>query len=268
MRSASSRSKRPGRRGNWSAPARNDALVAALQSAVGENLAQAFQIRDKLQRRDAIAALKKDTLESLAATAEAKGWSAGDLAKEFADLEYTTMRQGVLKTKQRIDGRNLDDVRPITIRVGVLPRTHGSALFTRGETQALVTVTLGTTRDSQIVDAPEGESKDPFLFHYNFPPFSVGETGRMAGPKRRESARPSRQARRAGGQAVDGSIPLRRARRLGDHRIERLVVDGVGLRLVARDDGRGRSAEVAGRGYRDGPRQGRRGFRRALGHPR
>ena len=142
---------------NWSAPARNDELVAALQTAVGQNLAQAFQIRDKLQRRDAISALKKETLESLGATAEAKGWSAGDLAKEFADLEYTTMRQGVLKTKQRIDGRNLDDVRPITVRVGVLPRTHGSALFTRGETQALVSVTLGTPDDEQIIDGIDDE---------------------------------------------------------------------------------------------------------------
>jgi polyribonucleotide nucleotidyltransferase len=189
---------------NWQAPARNDELVEALKGAVGDNLAQAFQIRDKLQRRDAIAALRKDTLESLAATAEAKGWTAADLAKEFADLEYTTMRQGVLKTKQRIDGRNLDDVRPITVRVGVLPRTHGSALFTRGETQALVTVTLGTARDSQIVDAPEGESKDTFLFHYNFPPYSVGETGRMAGPKRREIGH-GRLAKR-GVQAVKPSM--------------------------------------------------------------
>jgi polyribonucleotide nucleotidyltransferase len=189
---------------NWQPPARNEELVDALKNAVGQNLAQAFQIRDKLQRRDAIAALKKDTLESLAATAEAKGWAAADLAKEFADLEYTTMRQGVLKTKQRIDGRNLDDVRPITVRVGVLPRTHGSALFTRGETQALVTVTLGTARDSQIVDAPEGESKDTFLFHYNFPPFSVGETGRMAGPKRREIGH-GRLAKR-GVQAVKPSM--------------------------------------------------------------
>ncbi len=110
----------------------------------------------------------------------------GDLAKEFAELEYRTMRDSVLTTKVRIDGRNLDDVRPISVRVGVLPRTHGSALFTRGETQAIVVCTLGTTRDAQIIDAPEGESKDPFLFHYNFPPFSVGEAGRFGAPKRRE----------------------------------------------------------------------------------
>jgi len=171
---------------NWQAPAQNTELVTALKSALGNTLADAFQIRDKLQRRDAINALKKDLFESLKDQAEAKGWLPADLSKEFADLEYRTLRDGVLKTKQRIDGRNLDDIRPITVRVGVLPRTHGSALFTRGETQALVVVTLGTTRDAQIVDAPEGESKDPFLFHYNFPPFSVGETGRMAGPKRRE----------------------------------------------------------------------------------
>ena len=104
----------------------------------------------------------------------------------------------------RIDGRKLDDVRPITVRVGVLPRTHGSALFTRGETQALVTVTLGTARDAQIIDAPEGESKDPFLFHYNFPPFSVGEAGRFGAPKRREIGH-GRLAKR-GVQAVKPSM--------------------------------------------------------------
>ena len=96
------------------------------------------------------------------------------------------MRASVLNTKIRIDGRDLSTVRPITVRTGVLPRTHGSALFTRGETQALVVLTLGTARDGQVIDAAEGESKDHFLFHYNFPPYSVGEAGRMMGPKRRE----------------------------------------------------------------------------------
>ncbi|HEU4612061.1 MAG TPA: polyribonucleotide nucleotidyltransferase, partial [Kofleriaceae bacterium] len=171
---------------DWQPPARDDALVAALKAAVGGRLAEAFQVRDKLQRRDAIAAIKADVLDSLKAEAESKGWTAGDLGKEFAELEYRTLRDSVLTTKVRIDGRNLDDVRPITVRVGVLPRTHGSALFTRGETQAIVVCTLGTTRDAQIIDAPEGESKDPFLFHYNFPPFSVGEAGRFGAPKRRE----------------------------------------------------------------------------------
>jgi len=189
---------------DWQPPPRNEALVAAIKDKLGNDLTQAFQVRDKLQRRDAIAALKRELLDSLKDTAETNGWATADLAKEFAELEYRTMRDSVLQTKVRIDGRNLDDVRPITVRVGVLPRTHGSALFTRGETQALVTVTLGTTRDAQIIDAPEGESKDTFLFHYNFPPFSVGETGRMAGPKRREVGH-GRLAKR-GVQAVKPSI--------------------------------------------------------------
>ena len=188
----------------WAAPAKNDALIGALKGAVGDKLAQAFQIRDKLQRRDAISAIKADVAEALKGQAEANGWGAGDLAKEFGELEYRTLRDSVLDTKVRIDGRALDGIRPITVRVGVLPRTHGSALFTRGETQALVVATLGTTRDAQIIDAPEGESKDPFLFHYNFPPFSVGEAGRFGAPKRREIGH-GRLAKR-GVQAVKPSI--------------------------------------------------------------
>jgi polyribonucleotide nucleotidyltransferase len=171
---------------NWQPPARNDALAAALKAALGGKLEEAFKVRDKLQRRDAISAIKADVLAALKPEADAKGWAAADLAKEFAELEYRTLRDSVLKTKVRIDGRQLDDIRAISVRVGVLPRTHGSALFTRGETQALVIATLGTARDSQMIDAPEGESKDPFLFHYNFPPFSVGEAGRFGAPKRRE----------------------------------------------------------------------------------
>ena len=170
----------------WTAPARNDALYGAIEAAVGTRFAEAFQIRDKLARRDAVSLLKADVKAAVAEQAAANGWSDGEIGAAFGDVEYRTLRDGVLKTKVRIDGRALDTVRPIDVRVGVLPRTHGSALFTRGETQALVTVTLGTTKDSQIIDAPEGESKDTFLFHYNFPPYSVGETGRMAGPKRRE----------------------------------------------------------------------------------
>ncbi|HQY53867.1 MAG TPA: polyribonucleotide nucleotidyltransferase [Dokdonella sp.] len=171
---------------SWTAPERNPAIVDAIRNAVGDRLATAYAVVDKIERRDAINALKKDVVAGLKADAEANGWASADLSKEFSELEYTTLRASVLATRKRIDGRNLDDVRGITIRTGVLPRTHGSALFTRGETQALVTVTLGTGRDAQIIDAVEGESKDPFLFHYNFPPYSVGEAGRMMGPKRRE----------------------------------------------------------------------------------
>jgi len=189
---------------NWQAPERDAQLVAAVRGEVGDKLAAAFQIKDKLQRRDAVAALKSDVLAALKAQAEEKGWPTADIAAEFEDLEYHTVRDSVLKTRQRIDGRGLEDIRPINVRVGVLPRTHGSALFTRGETQALVTVTLGTGRDSQIIDAPEGESKDTFLFHYNFPPYSVGECGRMGGPKRREIGH-GRLAKR-GVQAVKPSM--------------------------------------------------------------
>ncbi|MCD0280165.1 polyribonucleotide nucleotidyltransferase [Xanthomonas melonis] len=170
----------------WVAPAKNTALINALKEAVGTQLAGAFQVRDKLQRRDAISAIKKDVLESLAGRVASEGWNAAELAKEFGELEYRTMRDSVLDTKVRIDGRALDTVRPISVQAGVLPRTHGSALFTRGETQAIVVTTLGTARDGQVIDAVSGEYKENFLFHYNFPPYSVGECGRFGAPKRRE----------------------------------------------------------------------------------
>ncbi len=171
---------------DWVAPAKNEALISALKEAIGGKLADAFQVRDKLQRRDAIAAIKKDVTEQLAGRVAAEGWNPAELAKEFGELEYRTMRDSVLDTKVRIDGRALDTVRPITVKAGVLPRTHGSALFTRGETQAIVVTTLGTARDGQIIDAVSGEYKENFLFHYNFPPYSVGECGRFGAPKRRE----------------------------------------------------------------------------------
>ncbi|HFK2919821.1 TPA: polyribonucleotide nucleotidyltransferase [Stenotrophomonas maltophilia] len=170
----------------WEAPAKNDALISALKEAIGPRLGEAFQVRDKLQRRDAISAIKKDVFEALAGRVATEGWNPAELSKEFGELEYRTMRDSVLDTKVRIDGRALDTVRPITVKTGVLPRTHGSSLFTRGETQAIVTITLGTARDGQVIDAVAGEYKENFLFHYNFPPFSVGECGRMMGPKRRE----------------------------------------------------------------------------------
>jgi polyribonucleotide nucleotidyltransferase len=188
----------------WEAAPANAPLMDAVRGAIGTRFAEVFHILDKLQRRDAVSALKADVRAALADQAKANGWSDAQITTAFEQVEYHTMRDGVLKTKLRIDGRKLDDVRAITARVGVLPRTHGSALFTRGETQALVVATLGTTRDSQLIDAPEGESKDPFLFHYNFPPYSVGETGRVGSPKRREIGH-GRLAKR-GVQAVKPSV--------------------------------------------------------------
>ena len=171
---------------DWQPAPRNESMTAALKGALGERLEQAFQIRVKQERREAISALRKEVLEAMAPQCEEHGWEPAGLAKEFGELEYETMRQSVLKSRVRIDGRALDTVRPISAKAGVLPRTHGSALFTRGETQAIVVTTLGTARDGQIIDAVSGEYKEHFLFHYNFPPYSVGETGRMMGPKRRE----------------------------------------------------------------------------------
>lgn len=171
---------------DWQPPAKNQALIDALKGAIGNRLADAFQIRNKQERRQAIGELRKQVIESLLPQCEANGWNPAELTKEFGELEYQTMRQSVLQTKTRIDGRALDTVRPIACKVGVLPRTHGSAMFTRGETQAIVVATLGTARDAQIIDAVAGEYKEHFLFHYNFPPYSVGEVGRMLAPKRRE----------------------------------------------------------------------------------
>ncbi len=170
----------------WSAPAADQNMVGAIKAAIGDRLTAAFAVRDKLERKDAISALKKDVLASLAPQIESNGWNPSEVSKQFSELEYETMRGAVLSTKVRIDGRALDTVRPIASKVGILPRVHGSSLFTRGETQAIVAVTLGTARDGQIIDAVSGEYKEHFLFHYNFPPYSVGEAGRMLGPKRRE----------------------------------------------------------------------------------
>src|SRR5688500_9468715 len=171
---------------DWQPPAKLEAITDALTAAIGDRLGAAYQIRNKAERRDTIQALKKEVIGGLAAQIEANGWNPAEVSKEFGELEYQTMRGSVLSTKVRIDGRALDTVRPISSKVGVLPRVHGSSLFTRGETQAIVAVTLGTARDGQIIDAVGGEYKEHFLFHYNFPPYSVGEAGRMMGPKRRE----------------------------------------------------------------------------------
>lgn len=169
----------------WAAPVVNAALEAAVAANAKSALADAYQIFDKLQRRDRVQEIKAAAVAALA-TGDAPQFAAGDVSKEFANLEYRIVRDRVITGAPRIDGRDMKTVRPITIKTGVLPRTHGSGLFTRGETQALVTVTLGTGRDAQIIDALAGERKEPFMFHYNFPPFSVNETGMMGSPKRRE----------------------------------------------------------------------------------
>ena len=148
-------------------------------------MSAAYRITEKTQRTARLAEIKKDVTSALSGGENAQ-WKPDSIVNELFKLESRIVRERILAGEPRIDGRDLRTVRPITVKVGVLPRTHGSALFTRGETQALVTTTLGTTRDAQIIDALEGERREPFMLHYNFPPFSVGETGMMGSPKRRE----------------------------------------------------------------------------------
>jgi len=177
-------------RWEWQAPAENVALKTAMADAFEAKVGEAYRITDKMQRQDALAALKDAAVEQLAAAEgeeEAEGkFSKDDVKGAFAALEKRVVRSRVVKGEPRIDGRDNVTVRPLNIEVGVLPKTHGSAIFTRGETQAIAVATLGTLRDSQLIESLEGERKDRFMLHYNFPPYSVGEAGFMGGPKRRE----------------------------------------------------------------------------------
>jgi len=169
----------------WQAPEEDAALAEAVAGNASAAMTAAYQISDKQDRQEAVAAAKSAAVEALASEDD-DGWSAEDVAGALKKLEKTTVRQRVIKGEPRIDGRDHKTVRPIDVEVGMLPRTHGSALFTRGETQAIVVTTLGTGRDAQIIDAIDGEYKEPFMLHYNFPPFCVGETGFVGSPKRRE----------------------------------------------------------------------------------
>ena len=152
----------------------------------------------------------------------------------FGKLEKQIVRQRVLNGEPRIDGRDLRKVRPISIEVGMLPKAHGSALFTRGETQAIVVATLGTLRDAAIIDALEGTYKDGFMLHYNFPPYSTGEAGMRGGPKRRDIGHGRLRDAVSRRIATAGFVPVHVAGRIGNHRIERLELDGERLWCIAR----------------------------------
>ncbi len=186
---------------HWSAPQDDEGLVDAVNESVADRLTEAYGIAEKQERRASIADIKRACVAGLADSGSTS-WRAADVESQFSKLEKSIVRERVLDGKPRIDGRDASTVRPIDVQVGVLPRTHGSALFTRGETQALVVTTLGTGRDAQIVDALEGERRDPFMLHYNFPPYCVGETGFMGSPKRREIGH-GRLARRG----IEGVMP-------------------------------------------------------------
>jgi polyribonucleotide nucleotidyltransferase len=168
---------------DWQAPADNEILIAKIAAEYTTDITDAYQIADKMQRQDTVKFLKNAAVEALASD---DGWSQGDILDAFYKVEKKIVRGRIIAGEKRIDGRTTSDVRDITVRTGVLPRTHGSALFTRGETQALVVTTLGTARDAQIIDALGGSYRDHFMLHYNFPPYCVGETGMVGSPKRRE----------------------------------------------------------------------------------
>jgi polyribonucleotide nucleotidyltransferase len=167
----------------WQAAPKNDPLIAKVTAAAEAGLREAYQIRQKQARSQKLKEVTNSVLTQLAVDGEVDDVEVGNILFE---LESKIVRSQVLSGEPRIDGRDTRTVRPIEIRTGVLPRTHGSALFTRGETQGLVVATLGTARDEQIIDALEGEYRDRFMFHYNMPPFATGETGRVGSPKRRE----------------------------------------------------------------------------------
>ena len=186
-------------RWDWQPEGTNQALKDAVANAIRADLGDAYRVTDKMQRQSRVAELRAQVVEQLAG-GESPQYSADEVSDMFGKIEKEIVRKRVLSGEPRIDGRDLKTVRPIDVQVGWLPKTHGSALFTRGETQAIVVATLGTMRDAALIDALEGSYKDNFMLHYNFPPFSVGEAGFMTGPKRREIGH-GRLARR-GVQAV------------------------------------------------------------------
>ena len=171
-------------RWNWTAPQANTALLDAIRSEFGEAISQAYTITIKQDRYARLGELKDQVVAKF--SGEEGQPSAGEVKDAFGEIEYRTVRENIVNGKPRIDGRDTRTVRGLNIEVGVLDKTHGSALFTRGETQALVVATLGTDRDAQRIDALAGEFEDRFMLHYNMPPFATGETGRVGSPKRRE----------------------------------------------------------------------------------
>lgn len=171
---------------NWEAAATDETLAQAVERVASDDVTGAYQIADKQERGARLSEIKDKVIAELVADEGEQGWSRDDVKGALGALEKKTVRSRILDGEPRIDGRDTRTVRQLDIKTGVLPRTHGSALFTRGETQALVVSTLGTGRDAQMIDAVEGKYDDPFMLHYNFPPYSVGETGFMGSPKRRE----------------------------------------------------------------------------------
>jgi len=170
----------------WTAPEENTALIDAVASEGQDAITAAYKVADKQDRYTLLSKVRQEIIDKVADDESENGFSSGEVSAAIGKLEKKTVRSRIIAGESRIDGRDTKTVRPITVRTGVLPRAHGSALFTRGETQALVVTTLGTERDAALIDGLSGLSKEQFLLHYNFPPYCVGETGRVGGTKRRE----------------------------------------------------------------------------------
>ena len=170
---------------DWQPADEDNELQDEVSDLCADLLREAYAILDKISRRERLAEIKSEAITTITAKHEER-WTDRTIGEAVADLESSIVRGAIVAGEPRIDGRDTATVRDISVEVGVLPRAHGSALFTRGETQALVAATLGTDREAQIIDAIEGEYKEPFMLHYNFPPYCVGETGRSGSPKRRE----------------------------------------------------------------------------------
>ncbi len=231
-------------------------------------ITDAYGIAEKQVRYAKIGELKKQCVAELTAR-EGNTWTPAQIDAEFHDAEKNVVRSRIIAGKPRIDGRDTKTVRKIDVQVGVLPRTHGSAIFTRGETQALVVTTLGTGRDAQIIDALEGERRDPFMLHYNFPPYSVGETGFIGSPKRREIGH-GRLARR-GVEAVMPDLDtfpyvIRVVSEITESNGSSSMASVCGTSLSL--DGRRRADQGSRRRCGHGPHQGRQGLRGAHRHPR
>ena len=227
-------------------------------ASIEQDLRKAYAIPVKQDRYAAVGAAKEKVMAHYFPEGQEPKYDKLRIAGVFKELEAKIVRWNILDTGKRIDGRDVKTVRNIISEVGVLPRAHGSALFTRGETQAMVVTTLGTGEDEQYIDALSGTYKETFLLHYNFPPYSVGETGRLGGTKRREIGHGKLAWR-----AIHPVLPphhefpytVRVVSEITE--FERLLVDGLRLRRLAGADGRRRAAEAADRRYRDGPDPGR-----------
>ncbi len=230
-------------------------LTEKLRALIEPDVRSAYTTADKQQRHKALDAAKAKVLGHFGPEGtESPPIPVQEISNAFKKIEAQIVRSNILDTGRRIDGRDVKSVRPIVSEVGVLPRAHGSALFTRGETQALVIATLGTGEDEQWVDALQGTYKETFLLHYNFPPFSVGETGRMGGPRRREIGHGKLAWR-----AIHPVLPphhefpytLRVVSEITE--FERLLINGYGVRHLARLDGCRRPAQASDRRHCHGP---------------